>query len=121
MINGLVINDQKDEIYILKRALSGVAKMDEAHNGMEGVAKLKENPDFIILDLHMPVLDGFAVLDSMTKEQKEKTLVMSCSDNGETMAKVMQKGCVNFLDTGASRNVIEHTLTKMGVLKKDGT
>ncbi|HUA86612.1 MAG TPA: response regulator [Bryobacteraceae bacterium] len=43
----------------------------EASDGVEAVRTAKENsPDLIILDLHMPGLDGFAVIQELRRDQR---------------------------------------------------
>src|SRR5215469_2536709 len=43
----------------------------EASDGMEAVRTAKENsPDLIILDLHMPGLDGFGVIEELRRDQR---------------------------------------------------
>jgi two-component system, cell cycle response regulator DivK len=57
----LIVEDQEDNRAILRDLLtaSGYAFI-EAGNGAEGVAKAKaERPDLIIMDMQMPIMDGF--------------------------------------------------------------
>jgi CheY-like chemotaxis protein len=43
----------------------------EAGDGLEAVQTAKENhPDLIILDLHMPGLDGFGVIQELRRDQQ---------------------------------------------------
>ena len=51
----------------------------EASDGMEAVRIARESdPDLIILDLHMPGLDGFGVIQELRREQRfSKTPVMA--------------------------------------------
>ncbi len=43
----------------------------EAANGMEAVRRAREvDPDLILLDLHMPALDGFGVLKELQGDEK---------------------------------------------------
>jgi two-component system cell cycle response regulator DivK len=57
----LVVEDTEDNRQIL-RDLLGMAGYDiiEAQDGAEGVAKAAEHkPDLILMDVQMPVMDGF--------------------------------------------------------------
>ena len=48
-----------------------------AHNGLEGIKKLKENPHLIILDILMPVMDGYEfVLEKKKIEGVGKTPII---------------------------------------------
>ena len=57
----LVVEDQEDLRAILRFMLEGAGfKVVEAANGAEGVAKAEtERPDLILMDIQMPVLDGY--------------------------------------------------------------
>jgi PAS domain S-box-containing protein len=49
----------------------------EAANGAEGVDTcLKENPDIVFTDLRMPVMDGFAVIERLTKSSPGTPLIV---------------------------------------------
>ena len=68
-----IIEDNLDSARLLRRVLQaqGEYQIDEAHNGREGLEMVRENaPDLILLDLMMPGLDGFGVIDVL-KQDKE--------------------------------------------------
>ena len=68
----LIIDDSEVDRSILKKILEIDFHIMEAENGFKGMETLLENRrriDGILLDLHMPVLDGFHVLELM-KENK---------------------------------------------------
>ena len=57
----LVVEDQEDLRGVLRTLLTGSGyEMLEAVNGEAGVAQAKaERPDLILMDIQMPVLDGY--------------------------------------------------------------
>jgi two-component system cell cycle response regulator DivK len=57
----LVVEDTEDNRQILRDLLSMAGyELIEAHDGAEGVAKAAEHkPDLILMDIQMPVMDGF--------------------------------------------------------------
>jgi two-component system cell cycle response regulator DivK len=57
----LVVEDQEDLRGVLRVLLTGSGyEMIEAADGQAGVAKAKaERPDLILMDIQMPVLDGY--------------------------------------------------------------
>ncbi len=68
----LIIEDDKDYFFILKTnfEMEGFFVV-AARNGQEGLALIeKERPDLIILDIVMPVMDGYEV----AKKIKEKNI-----------------------------------------------
>jgi CheY-like chemotaxis protein len=60
----LVVEDNDTGRSVLKRVLSHLgADIIEASDGLDGLVRLeKDDPDLLVLDLSMPVLDGFEVL-----------------------------------------------------------
>ncbi len=69
----LVVDDEPDMVEMIKAALeSANHQVVAAYNGQEGIDKArKEKPDAIILDIMMPVKDGFVAC----KEMKEDPLL----------------------------------------------
>ena len=57
----LVIEDQEDNRAILRDLLTTVGyELIEAVNGAQGVVKAEaEKPDLILMDIQMPVMDGY--------------------------------------------------------------
>jgi len=65
----LVVDDEPDMVEMIKAALEGAShQVITAYNGQEGLTRArKEKPDAIVLDIMMPVKDGFVAC----KELKE--------------------------------------------------
>jgi len=64
----LIIDDQPNDIRLLTQLLnnSGTYRVFSAATGIEGISMVaRRRPDLIILDLRMPEMDGFAVLDQL--------------------------------------------------------
>ncbi len=66
----LVVDDEPDMVEMIKAALEGAAhQVIAAYNGQEGIEKAKnEKPDAIILDIMMPVKDGFAACKELKRD-----------------------------------------------------
>lgn len=67
----------EDELAYLKLLNSQLTKegytVIEANDGKIGLEKAKsENPDLILLDIRMPVMDGMVMLNLLRKEEKGK-------------------------------------------------
>ena len=91
----LIIDDSEIDRSILKNMLELDYHIEEAENGFKGIQILLERGkeiDGVLLDLHMPILDGFHVLELMkenglsdipviiiTSESTEKNLMKTVS------------------------------------------
>jgi len=88
------------DMYSTKFELEGFAVLtaEDGKKGLE-VAK-KENPDIILLDILMPKMDGFAVLDELKKNpDTEKIPVILLTNLGQKddVKKGFEKGAVGYL------------------------
>ncbi len=66
-----IIEDNPDAARLIRRILQaqGNYLIDEAHNGLDGLMLIEEKrPNLVILDLMMPDLDGFAIVEAMKKD-----------------------------------------------------
>ncbi|MBK6708938.1 MAG: pyridoxal-phosphate dependent enzyme [Chloroflexi bacterium] len=66
-----IVEDNPDAARLIRRILQaqGNYLIEEANNGLDGLALIKQKrPNLVILDLMMPGLDGFAIVDAMKKE-----------------------------------------------------
>ncbi len=64
----LIVDDEESTRYVLRHMLTagGQWTLLEAEDGTEGLRLAQaEHPDFILLDLHLPGLDGFEVFRSL--------------------------------------------------------
>lgn len=95
-IKVLVVDDNEVSVSLMKNYFnnSEVTIMDVALNGLEAVNLLSDNNyDVILLDLIMPVRDGFYVLDYL-KDNKNNipVIVVSSYNESDTIRKVSEYG-----------------------------
>ncbi len=65
----LVVEDNEDNMTTVKAVLGQNYALLEAVDGVEGLARARESkPDLILLDISLPGMDGFAVLDSIRSD-----------------------------------------------------
>jgi len=66
----LLVDDDVDLVEVMSGALQSKAyDVVVAYNGQEGLEKAKkEKPDLVILDILMPVADGFTFADEFRKD-----------------------------------------------------
>jgi len=72
----LVVDDEKDVVDLVKRVLlRGGFEVITASDGKEGLAKVySEAPDLMILDINMPVMDGWEVCQKIRGDPLYKHL-----------------------------------------------
>jgi two-component system nitrate/nitrite response regulator NarL len=70
-----------------------------ASNGVEAIDKVKElNPDVILMDVSMPVMNGIEATRLIREEYPEaKVLMLTMHDHREYIMKVMQAGAVGYM------------------------
>jgi CheY-like chemotaxis protein len=70
--NILVVDDERDVTRMLSRMIAAYDQRCEvlqANNGEDGLAIMyREHPDLVLLDIQMPVMDGFATLHHMKND-----------------------------------------------------
>jgi len=112
----LVIDDSKISRKLLIEAIPEIFKknMDiiEANSGLTALDIYKENKaDIVFLDITMPEMDGFEVLEKLIQIDKEATVIMISADAQiSTKVKVLHLGAKNILvkpvEADAIRNVL---------------
>ncbi len=67
-----IVDDNPDAARLIRRILQakGVYQIHEARNGRDGLELIRaQRPDLVVLDLTMPEMDGFAVLDALRADE----------------------------------------------------
>ncbi|CAD5965866.1 Hybrid signal transduction histidine kinase K [Planktothrix tepida] len=95
----LIVDDNWANRSVIVNLLEPIGfEVIEANNGQEGLEKaIVISPDFIITDLIMPVLDGFAFIDQLRQLPKLKDIVIIASS-----ASVFDSDQHRSLDAGAN-------------------
>ncbi len=73
----VIVEDNPDAARLLRRILQtrGDFQISEAHTGPEGLALIRAlHPDTVLLDLMMPDMDGFAILDHLKADEELKDI-----------------------------------------------
>ena len=82
----LLIEDEEILINLLeKKIIQEGYEFFIARNGVEGLEKMKETkPDLILLDIIMPKMGGFEVMEEMQKDEELKEIpVIIISNSGQ--------------------------------------
>lgn len=99
----LVVDDHEDNRFTLIHRLKrlGYNNCLEAENGVEAIKTLKENKiDLMLLDLMMPEMDGFEVLEILNQEgtiHNLPVIMISADHNMDNVVKGIELGAVDYL------------------------
>jgi CheY-like chemotaxis protein len=90
----LVVDDDENMVSSLKRWLEIKGhEVVVAYDGKEAIAKVKkEKPELVLLDIKMPVMDGYEVLKKLREDVVNKALpviMLTASDDVEDVVKSM--------------------------------
>lgn len=96
----LVIDDDVLICEMLKRHLAEEGYVvDTAQNGTEGLNKYVSNPaDVVILDIRLPDVDGFSVLEDLKEENEGVKVIMTTAyPDMETTIAAMKSGAFDYI------------------------
>jgi len=99
----LIVDDDEMNRYTLARRLrrDGYERLAMAANGIEALAAMRQDKfDLILLDIMMPELDGFGVLEVMRADNNLKTMpviVVSANDDTSHLVRAIELGAVDYL------------------------
>ena len=98
----LLVDDQalfREALATLLGARPEVVVVGEAGDGVEALARSAElRPDVVLMDLHMPVLDGIAATRRLRVEQPGvRVLALTTFDDDEDVFAALRAGAVGYL------------------------
>jgi CheY-like chemotaxis protein len=115
----LLIDDDEDDQFIflaaIKEAAPGYA-CRVSNNGPEGLCALTSNsskPDFIFLDLNMPLMNGFEFLVILMNDVKLSgipVIIFSTSDNPADKKRARDLGALKFITKTANIQLLKRDL-----------
>jgi two-component system chemotaxis response regulator CheY len=90
-----------------------------AENGEVGLEAIKAGKgEVVFLDLTMPVLDGFGVLEAIkSNDLNAMVIVVSGDIQPEAQARVKQLGAMEFIKKPTNKEKIAEVLTQFGILE----
>ncbi|NCB51870.1 MAG: response regulator [Clostridia bacterium] len=100
-ISILIVDDSKTDVAIISSILEGYC-LYVAYNGLEAMEIIKNNADIkiVLLDLNMPLMDGFEVLEAIYSELKLDYLNVIILTNYEEVEKEimgLELGAVDYI------------------------
>ncbi|MBM4440055.1 MAG: response regulator [Candidatus Rokubacteria bacterium] len=103
----LLVDDDPDHRELLRRHVAQMGhKTQQAEHGGRALELLgKERPDVILLDIHMPVMDGFQTLTAIKDHPALKEIpvvVLSALDDIQSVARCIELGAEDYLHKPAN-------------------
>lgn len=97
----LVVDDEVSTIRVLAAMLSDFGEVLFTTNGADAVAMVRERqPDLVLLDAEMPVMDGFAVCSALKNDPVHADLpilFITAHDAIEVETRALELGAVDFI------------------------
>jgi EAL domain-containing protein (putative c-di-GMP-specific phosphodiesterase class I)/CheY-like chemotaxis protein len=109
----MVLDDQESNLAWIEQLLTsaGVGQVLSLSDPFEALARCVQGPpDLLVLDMHMPELDGFKVMDQLRRELSDDhflpILVLTADVTVETRDRALEAGAIDFLSKPFDRNEI---------------
>ena len=95
----LIEDDKKTAGFIIKGLQQAGYVVEHASDGIDGLFKATtENYDIAIIDIMLPKLDGFSIIDKLRQEKiTTPIIVLSAKSSVDDRIKGLQKGCDDYL------------------------
>jgi DNA-binding response OmpR family regulator len=118
----LLIDDEQFYFKLLQKALKEAEyKLEYARSGNEGLAKIPTfEPEMLIVDLKLPELDGFQILERLRKDPKFSyipVIVITSKDELSEKLKAFELGADDYLVKPFQP---EELVARMGILARRG-
>ena len=93
------------------------ASISFAANGEEGLETVRAGKaELLFLDLNMPVMDGYQVLDTIRKEDLPSMVIVVSGDiQPEAHKRVMSMGAIGFIKKPVDPEFVRNILTEYGI------
>ncbi len=98
----LIVDDEPNNVDFLEQALEDSGyQLITATNGQEALNKIQsEQPDLVLLDLAMPIMDGFAVLERVKADSTLRNIpviIISAEHDSKSVVRGIKQGAEDYL------------------------
>jgi CheY-like chemotaxis protein len=114
----LVVDDDEFNRLIVRRYLPPPVVVDSAVNGRAAVDAAVHRPDVILMDLDMPIMDGFEAVarirDAEAREGRRRAAIIALSshDDDGTRARCLASGFDYYLTKPVTRELLHQTIAR---------
>ena len=113
----LVVDDESSNCEMLKDFLAsrfeGKVEVEVAYNGKEAVEKIEQSPqpDCVLLDIQMPVMDGLQVLKLLQPKYPDiKFIMVTANDSVSKMMDSMMNDAFDYVPKPVNFDVLEEKI-----------
>jgi DNA-binding NarL/FixJ family response regulator len=120
LTNLMILVALVDDHTITRRGIKSVLELHpeiqvsiEASNGRELLEKIKANPlpDIVILDINMPVMNGFQTIRHLTEKHANiKIIVFSLINEKETVLNMINSGASGYISKSADPDTLANAV-----------
>ncbi len=96
----MIVDDNAEVRALIRSLLSDLAEeIEDYADGESAIANYdKHRPDWSVVDVRMPLMDGFAVTSWITKHYPEARVVVMCQNpNPQVRAVALERGATAFV------------------------
>ena len=119
----LVVDDNRDIVWLIKETLSSEYAVREAFNAEEALALMdQQTPDLIITDIMMPSMDGFALISRIKSDKFTRhipLIVVSAKVSENEQAEGLDLGADVYLTKPFSSVVLHSVVNRLMANKKE--
>ena len=100
-LSAVIVDDEqlaRDELTYLLKSVDDINVVAQGHNGLEAVNLVKEwSPDLLFLDVHMPGLDGFAVIKKLIDKKINLPQIVFATAYDQYAVKAFEVNAVDYI------------------------
>lgn len=97
----LVVDDDKTNLILAQKILSPEYRIAACNSGMAALKYLEKNkPHLVLLDISMPEMDGFEVMERLRQNEKTEAIpviFLTADGQSDTEVKCFQMGALDFV------------------------
>lgn len=97
----LIVDDNIANLIAAKRAISNIYEVTTVSSGAQALGFLEENkPDLILLDINMPDMDGFQVMECIRDNEECSNIpivFLTADGDAETESRCLEDGASDFI------------------------
>ena len=113
----LIVDDDKTNLAMAKRGLSDIYKISAVTMGSQALKFLENNTcDLILLDINMPEMDGFEVLEIIKSNEAHKSIpiiFLTADNDAVTENRCLEAGALDFIAKPFVQSVMRSRISRI--------